>query len=108
MAHDEGKAVGADVTGEVSSGDLAEVGERDALLLERAARAVVDGEVLDGGGVAVLESAVREAARLDAPAPADKGQGVRCRPVAFFEAIEGKVTLIAGRDGGQLLDLEIV
>ena len=83
-AHRHAEAVGADVGRVVGARHLAEVLDRDALVVQVAARAVEDGQVLDRDGVAVLQAAVGQAARLDLPAAADGGQRVGRGPAALF------------------------
>ena len=72
--------------------------QRNGVVIQAAARAVMDRQVLNGVGVAILEAAVMEPLRRDVPAAADRGEGVGRRPAAFFEAIERERAAIAGRD----------
>src|SRR5262249_39192937 len=69
---------------------------------------VEDGEVLHGDGVAILQAAVRQSARLDFPATTNGRQRIGGGPAAFLQPIQRKHALTGRGDVGQLLDLEIL
>ncbi len=108
IAHRDAEAVGADVAGFVGTRHLAKVFQRDAFLMELATRAVENGEVLHGARVTILQAAVSDAARLNLPAAAHCGQGIRRGPATLLQTIERMVAAAGGDQVGKLLDLKIL
>src|SRR5262249_30633909 len=88
-------------------GDFAEIRDGDALVRQIALGTAEDRQKLPGPGVTVLQAAVRHAAMVDAPAPADRRQSVRRRPTLFLQSIKRERTVLPGRAVGRLLHLEI-
>src|SRR5262245_30922823 len=73
-----------------------------------APRAALDGYELAGGGVAILQAAVRDSPPVDATAFLNDLDGVRRGPALLFQPIEGERAGIARDQVCAFLDLEIL
>ena len=104
----QAKTIGLDVGRGVRLRYLAQVVHSHVLMVQPAPWAVEQGEILDGPGMSVLESAIGKAARRYLPAPANCSQGIGGRPAALLQPVETIRSLSARNDFGQLLDLEVL
>src|SRR5579875_425154 len=101
------KAIGPNISRRVGCGNLAEILHNDVVMMQIAARAVENGQVLHRGGVAIFQTTVGETARFEAPAAAYRRQRVQRGPAAFLQAIQS-IRAVGGGDCGKFLNLKIV
>ena len=103
----DAKPIGLDLARGVRLEHLAEIMQPDAMMDQAALRPMMNGQVLLGLGMLVLQSAVGEPARVQPPAPADGLYRIRGRPAAFLQPVEGEGPAAGWDDVRQFFDLEI-
>ncbi len=108
IAHHNQKPIAPEVLGAVRVRQVSQRLELEAALAQGVGGSVLDGQVLDGLRVAVLETSVADAMARQIPAPADGLDGLDRSQPALCQAIKGVASLAGWLDRGQLLNLEIL
>ena len=87
---------------------LANIFDAHIVMMQTAARAMVNREKLHRRCMPVLETTIGQALPLQSPAAHDRGKGIWRRPAALLHTIERERSRLLRYDRGKFLDLKIV